>query len=661
MGIFIAMGKMTLIVCGLLVMCNAALAQHGIVAGKCADSKINSYKYAAKSTVAAPEEEDYDVLEVEMDLALNNTSVDITGDVSTTARVLKDNFGLYVFELNEKLQITSMTINGLLAQYSRSGDIVKVLMPKILHRDSVFTARAIYSGAPDAGSVFFFQSGLNNAPAAPWGNMVTYTLSEPYASKDWWPCKQSLQDKINKATISVTVPDSLMVGSNGLLVDVDVTGATRRYTWKTEYPTAYYLLSVAVADYRNYQFTKEMPDGKKVRVQNYIYDSDSVYEQYKSNIDTTGDMLYYFSELFGTYPFYEEKYGHCMAPVFGGMEHQTMTTLHDFDAPLVAHELVHQWFGDNVTCATWRDIWLNEGFATYGEYLYAEKFWTEETALAYMSAIHGIVTDDTAQGGRIYMPAGDTVNPYRIFDNRLSYKKPAAVLHTLRYLVNNDEVFFNIFKEYQLRFASANADTRQFMELAEELSGLSLQLFFDQWVYGEGYPVYHVRWNQLGNELVLLLEQETTVPAAVPFFDVPLELQINTVNGDTTIKVSPLDNNEMYRMTITGEVDGIDVDPNEQVLNRATVYRDLRIGVGMPAGDDVVVYPNPTNNAWAIANVKAGTEMILTDINGKTLWQTITNTNYGVSIPAANLSRGVYMLHLKYGEKKLTSKKLLKL
>lgn len=643
-----------------LALCNTALAQN-TVSATCAHTKMQAYRHLAKGTVASPEEDRYDVVDVTMNLELDNNSVFIKGDVTTTATILEDNFGLYVFELNQLLNIDSVLINGIRVPYSRDDDIVKVLTPTILHKDSVLIARIFYQGMPQTGTVFFFQSGLNNAPAVDWGSPVTYTLSEPYNSKDWWPCKQSLQDKIETATISITVPDSLMAGSNGVLQQkVAVPPNKTRYTWHTDYPTAYYLLSVAVADYTDYSYTQTLPDGNNVLVQNYIYDRDSILDVHKAGIDTTGMMLHYFSELFGTYPFYQEKYGHCMAPVFGGMEHQTMTTLHNFKAPLVAHELAHQWFGDNVTCATWRDIWLNEGFASYAEYLYAEKFWRAETAKNYMQEVHDYVLEDIHATGAIYLQEGDTVNPYRIFDTRLSYDKASAVLHSLRYVINNDETFFSILKEYQKRYAFGNATTLQFYQMAEEMSGLDLSNFFDEWIYGAGYPVYHIRWNQMGNQLFVQLKQRATTPESVPYFTTPLELLITTTSGDTTIKVTPKQTDELYTIAVKETANNIIVDPNNYILNKSSVHQDLSIGVNLQS-KEVFVYPNPTNDNWKIINIKAGSELSLTNSNGKVVWTSTTDAYYGVQIPSAQFSRGVYLLRVRYGNDEVVTKKLIKL
>eukprot|EP01030_Chromulinospumella_sphaerica_P015185 gene15185-14982_t len=161
-----------------------------------------------------------------------------------------------------------------------------------------------------------------------------------------------------------------------------MSGGRNRYEWKHRYPIDYYLVSASVARYVDYSFKMHLEgSADSMLIQNYVYDNPLTLPFFKNVIDSTGILVNYFSSIYGRYPFWKEKYGHCMAPLSGGMEHQTMTTLGYFQGWLVVHELGHQWFGDNVTCGTWRDIVMNEGFASYSEYLYYDKFYSHARAL----------------------------------------------------------------------------------------------------------------------------------------------------------------------------------------------------------------------------------------------------------------------------------------
>ncbi len=651
--------RLVLIAC-ILFISGPAYTQYMSGIDDCMATKLKQHRQSAKATVASPEENKYDVQHVHLDIAMDNQSVAIAGKANTAAKVLENNFTLYVFELNRRLTVDSVLINGQKANIEQQDDIVNVFMPVLLHTGAVFTATVYYHGLPETGTVFTFQSGMSNAEAGEWNSRVTYSLSEPYYSKDWWPCKQSLQDKIDSADIWITVPDTLKAGSNGLLQSITPLPDNKsRYEWKTNYPTAYYLLSVAVSNYTDYSFTKQLPGGENVLVQNYVYNHPNLMNTYKKGIDSTGEMLSFFSELFGTYPFYKEKYGHCMAPVFGGMEHQTMTTLQHFRYPLVVHELAHQWFGDHVTCATWRDIWINEGFASYAEYLFTERYRDEQTAYNYMLRVHERIFSDTNTGGSIYLPENDTTNPYRIFDGRLSYLKPSAVLHTLRFYINNDKVFFDILITFLNRYAGGNAGTEDFKGVAEEISGMSLDKFFAQWIYGEGYPVYDIRWNYTDGKLLLAIRQQGTNPESVPYFDIPIEIKLLSSAGDTTIRLGSGMTQSTY-MQMDKVIDDIIFDPRNTILDKATVSRDYSLGISHPA-EGLFVYPNPATEAWYIVNAKAGDELVLADMNGKTVWSKKMTNDLGASIPAGGLARGVYILHITNGGNKLTSNKLIRL
>lgn len=600
----------------------------------------------AKITVADPGEDDYDVHYVKFDLSANNTTPSVSGNVTTQATVVAASMSQYVFELDSMMVIDSMKFNNTLVTPVRLGKVAKVNLSGALPSNTNFTAQVYYHGTQVSGSGFL-GIGLRTEVSPSWNASVTFTLSESYESRDWWPCKQSLTDKIDSADIWITTPANLKAGSNGTLNNVTtMPDGDKRYEWKSRYPIDYYLLSFSVAPYVDYSYYLHFSNTTdSMLVQNYVYDNPQTLLFWKSQIDSVGGMIDYLSTLFGRYPFWQEKYGHCMAPINGGMEHQTMTTLGNFATTLTVHELGHQWFGDNVTCASWKDIWLNEGFASYVEYLYVAHFRSAVKAFNYMQDYHTEVMQQP--GGTVYVD--DTTDENRIFDSRLTYKKGGSALHTLRSVVNDDNVFFQVLQSYQQQYTGKAATTEDFKNVAEQVSGLNLDTFFNQWFYKEGYPGYQASWNQVGNIVYLKLTQTTSMPASVATFSLPVEFLLGSPNGDTVVRVYNNQPVQTYSFIWDKQMDGLVIDPNDWIVNQNLgVTKDITLSVATVNTTNITVCPNPAKDAWIVQGIAKGALMNLYDMNGKALWLCIAKEPIQ-TIPAAKYTPGVYFLKLNDG------------
>jgi aminopeptidase N len=323
----------------------------------------------------------YDVKFYHLSLDVSNENTYLEGFTSILIEIVED-VDTIVFQLANTMEITSIYTQDNELDYFRAEDAVYILFNASAEEELYITIH--YKG--DAGQDRGFFAGISTAWDATNNQQVTYTLSEPLNAKDWFPVKQVLTDKADSVWFDITCDNSLMAGSNGLLIETeDIGGGKHTFKWRSHYPIAYYLISFAVADYRDYSFNAPLAEeGDSVLVQNFIYDDDGYFNNWKSRIDETGDLISLYSRLVIDYPFKDEKYGHCVAPMGGGMEHQTMTTLANFNFTLVAHELAHMWFGDNITCASWQDIWINEGFASYFEYLALQNLRSQEDADQWM-------------------------------------------------------------------------------------------------------------------------------------------------------------------------------------------------------------------------------------------------------------------------------------
>jgi aminopeptidase N len=219
-----------------------------------------------------------------------------------------------------------------------------------------------------------------------------------------------------------------------------------------------------------------------------------------------------------------------MAPISGGMEHQTMTTQGWFEDGLTVHEMGHQWFGDNVTCASWSDIWLNEGFASYTEHLMWEYFYPGDE-LTDMQSRHDDVMSEA--GGSVWVL--DSLDAGAIFSGRLVYNKGAAIIHTMRFLINDDAMFFDILQTYQQTLADSTAHAADLKAIMESISGIDFTNYFNEWYYGQGYPTYSIEWNQINSSVYLQLDQITSMPGVTPFFTNDLEVALTDNLGNTTI------------------------------------------------------------------------------------------------------------------------------
>lgn len=509
---------------------------------------------------------DYDIKYYQIDLSVNDTTTYLKGNVSITCQVSKAMLDTFKFELYTDMTIDSIYLGDKRTTFLRRLDVVNVRLPKPKLKGTTLTAQIFYHGKVNSNGFF---APVSTQRDSYWNTSITWSLSEPLNAKYWLPCKQYLPDKIDSASIALTVPNHCKAGANGLLKAVtQIDNSHTRYLWKTNYPTAYYLFSFSVADYMDYSFYARLNDKDSVLVQNYIYNRPDYLSNNKSLIDKTKDYLAFYSRTFGTYPFYKEKYGHCVAPLGGGMEHQTMTTLSGFDNLLVAHELAHQWFGDWVTCASWQDIWLNEGFASYCEYLVLDNLDSHQSAHDWMTDAH--MSAMAYPSGSVFVPLEDSENDNRIFSYGLTYKKGGSLLHMLRYELNNDSLFFNILLTYLQTFKNKTVTVQDFIAVVNQLSGKDFNWFLTQWIYGRGYPKFELTWNQEGTKLIIR-SKETTSDTLTSFFKTHFDLKLITDKGDTIVRLNQEQPNETFLLESPGNISKIIFDPREYLLKKATV------------------------------------------------------------------------------------------
>lgn len=612
---------------------------------------LNQKKFrTAVSPVEWERMNQYDVHYYKLDIAAERTSTALSGHTLIQATVVNGPLSVFVFELGNEMTIDSLRLNGELSSYTRTDSFVAVTLPSPLTNGSAIKAAIYYSGTPSGG--------VGN-DVEPFGNeKITWTLSEPFNAYHWFAVKQILTDKADSTEVWITTSDENKAGSNGLLKNTTLLpGTKKRYEWKSNYPIAYYLISFTVGKFIDYTIYAN-PAGAPhtIPVVNYIYTDPAALPYFKTELDKTPNMIETFSDLFGLYPFHEEKYGHCTAPIGGGMENQTMTTVNDLFTGLTAHELAHQWFGDHVTCASWKDIWLNEGFASYSEFLYHE---TDLASNAQDWLLYAHQEATSAPTGSVYVD--DTTNAGRIFDSRLTYKKGGLLLHMLRFEINDDALFFQGLKNYQQTYSYRTATASDFKTILETVTGKNLTAFFNQWYYGSGYPILSATWNHsMGNKFYLRLSQTGSDALQTPIYATSVQISLQRSDAaDTLIRVYINQaSHDFVIPQVQGTVSGITLDPNQWLVNKVDqIAYDPSLIISSTThtqeAQHIILYPNPSVSEIQLSvpeNYKdtaklydaRGLELHRFEIDGRTV---LLNT--------VSLQSGLYFLVLQEGKRTL--------
>lgn len=605
---------------------------------------INSQKSATLSVAQIAETEKYDVNYYSLNLSMTNTSTYLEGTVEMQAKA-RTSIDSALFELFASFTISEIRVNGVPVNYSRSNSALKV--PVNVNANEIFRIETDYFGTPpNAASNPLGGGGMTYDTSPSWGNHVVWSLSEPFSAYEWFPVKQSLRDKIDSCSIKITVPDSCKAGSNGILENVvNLGNGFTRYEWKHRHPIDYYLISVAVAKYVEHNlFANPVGAPAPILIQNFIYDNPQTLPNFLDEINETADFIELFYDLYGPYPFEDEKYGHCMAPLSGGMEHQTMTTQGFFEKTLTSHELGHQWWGDNVTCASWSDIWVNEGFASYSEYLMLENLYPNEKN-QHMTDVHNNVMSQV--GGSVWF--ADSLNTDRIFSGRLTYDKGAAIIHSLRYVINNDSLFFNTLRAFQTEFADSVAVGIDVRNKFMQTSTIDLTPFFEQWYFGEGYPTYSIRYKQEANDLILQISHTASKPTSTPTFTNPIDVRIfRQGQTDTIIRFEIASNTELFVIPNFGTATGsMAIDPKNWIVNKVgTITMDNTIGLTEnQVSKELQIVPNPNNGVFSISNLEAIAQIEVYQMNGKKVLSKTYSPNEQIDLRA--FGKGTYLVEIQ--------------
>jgi aminopeptidase N len=571
---------------------------------------------------------------LELQPALDPSNPTISGTI-TSYFVAKENLNTIHFDLASNMNITSIQQRGNTLSYTRNGDDVSITLPATQNIGVLDSLSISYNGMPSSsgfGSYEVTTHGGQNTP-------VVWTLSEPYGAKAWWPCKQDLIDKIDSIDVIITHPSTMKAVSNGVLISETTSGSNTITRWKHRHPIPAYLIAFAVT---NYSIYNDYVANGNFNVVNYVYPENLASAQ--AGTAVTPSIMDLFGQLFEPYPYADEKYGHAQFGWGGGMEHTTISFMGNFNRGLIAHELAHQWFGDKITCGSWQDIWLNEGFATYLTELVTEDFDGDIAFKNWRSSSVGYIT--SSPFGSVMVPAQDTLSVSRVFSGRLSYRKGAMVLHMLRYKLGDTD-FFQGVKNYLADpvLAFSYAKTEDLKNHLEAVSGENLEEFFNDWYVGEGYPSFQVNWNyDIAQQQVNFRVFQTQSHSSVSFFETPLPITVYGSSGqEQVVRLELTQDGQYFSQPIGFQVTSIAVDNDVHLISRnnsATLATQ-----NFTLKDKIDLFPNPVTDILHIYNkgmLKINSLEIYNSIGQKIL----NKTEFIYQVDLSNLDTGIYTVKL---------------
>lgn len=594
----------------------------------------------------------------------------LRGNVTTHFLTTAANVSSVTFDFNNVYTIDSVKYrNSKLAATAiiwNTSKILQINFPSpIVNIGTMDSLTIFYKGTSPAASGQM----LGYQKAGSGSNNYVYTLSESYEDRDWWPCKHDMRDKIDSIDINLSVPSTFWAASNGKLTDSTITGSNRILSFKHRYPIASYLVSIAVAKYSKYYRAPVVINGATVPVVYNLFagKSSTTLNTILTALDKSRLELSAFSSRYGDYPFKNEKHGYYEFGFSGGMEHQTFSGMGSSalsSSSIIAHEIAHQWFGNKVTCATWNDLWLNEGFARYNEAVAAELVTGVGTPSTLRSSMKS--TARSTSTTPIYITDGSSSNTiWTSANTNAVYERGAMVVSMLRTLLG-DTKFFQACKNYldDTVLAYKSAATADLQRHMEAQFGTSMAPFFNAWIYGVGTPSYTVTWYTSGNNITVRLNQTRTTGASVTHFPMPVYLR---VTGATTTNLILYDRGDSIFVSGNGISTGfagrvasfslssaptsVSFDPDNVTMATGTVTKSTTpIAKGnyeFATNTEIKVFPNPVSNELLVLcdQWQPQTFITISDINGKKVFQSIAKNN-AEKIKVSDWPAGTYIVQI---------------
>jgi aminopeptidase N len=466
-----------------------------------------------------------------------------------------------------ELLIEKVTAGGKPAAFRHDGKRLRVELPNALATGAELTLAIDYKGAPRRG--LYFVGPDDGYPKKP---LQVWTQGQDEDSRYWFPCFDAPSEKAT-TEVKVTVPASMFALSNGILVSDKTSSSTRTLHWRLDVPHSCYLITLAVGDFGT--------------VETKWHDTPVVYyaergreEAAERTLARTPQMLELFSQKFGV-PYPYPRYAQVFVAdfIFGGMENTSATTLtdsvlmderaaidYDIDA-LVAHELAHQWFGDLVTCRDWGEGWLNEGFATYSEYIWREHHEGRDAADLELEEWAEQYLGEDAGRYRRTIATKLYDEPIDIFDHHL-YEKGGRVLHMLRHVLG-DELFYKSLAHYLDKHRHGLVESRDLARAVEDATGKVVDWFFSQWVIdGAGHPELElaIGWDPDRALATVAVQQTQKAEGRTPIFRLPTKIRFRVNNKDVDVPLEIIEQKQVFHLRLEAEPTQAIFDPGRVLL-----------------------------------------------------------------------------------------------
>ncbi len=542
-----------------------------------------------KNLKTASNLDQYDISFHRLDLTVDPKVRYIKGVVTTYFSPKTSNFKHLTFDLIDSLKVLQVLHQGQPLSFTHQEQKLTIAFQDTIALHAQDSVSISYQGRPEQnGFESFTVSEHEDQP-------VMWTLSEPYGAKTWWPCKEILTDKIDSLLIIIRAPNGYKAASNGMLVSEISDSTTTTTSWKHQYPIAHYLIAFSVSNYLDFTDYASMGNGDSVPILNYVYPENISHAQ--TELKKTTAIMELFNRLFGPYPFAKEKYGHADFGWGGGMEHQTMSFMGSYSFDLVTHELAHQWFGNKITCASWSELWLNEGFATYASGLAYENlddfYWLPWKKImmdrAKIQADMSIFIEDTSDVQRMF--------------NENTYYKGAALLHMLRWKIGDEALFGAVLKYLQdPQLSYSTATTNELKTHFEKESSENLTEFFNDWYLGKGFPSYQFSWN-FKNGHFLLKANQSSSHESVAFFEMPIPIRVYGSSQDSLLRLSHDFNGQLFQIELPFEVDSVSFNDDLMLLTgNSNIKKEHLLAEKGLQSPKTSIFPNPSKSHFTVTH-----------------------------------------------------------